>query len=104
MQELTNESHGDENYKDAEFYIGCEQHLVDAEVTAEAAEYAQDTINIASCDIYSGAGDKLFLTIEDNKDLRQMFFDWLNVGTPLCPKQKAFIEALEVRLAKEFDA
>ena len=93
-----------ESHLDAELYIGCEQHLVDAEVSPLAAGHAQDTINSASCDIHSNSGDTIMATLYDSDELSQMFFDWLNVGTPLCDKQRAFIHALEIQLAKDYDA
>ncbi len=93
-----------ESHLDAELYIGCELHLAFAEVTEKAAQHAQDTIFIASSDIYSDSGNEILETMKDSKELSQMFFDWLNVGTPLCDKQRAFIHALEIQLAKDYDA
>ena len=104
MADINNNDAVHESHLDAELYIGCEQHLVDAEVTPEAAQHAQMTLNAASCDIYSDSGDEIFQAMRDSEGLSQMFFDWLNVGTPLCDKQRAFIHALEIQLAKDYDA
>ncbi|MDB4261391.1 hypothetical protein N9878_00850 [bacterium] len=103
MPDINNNDAVHESHLDADLYEGCEQHLVDAEVSPEAANHAQDAINAASCDIYSDSGNEILEALKESPDLTQMFFKWLNVGTPLCERQRNFIAALEIQLAKDFD-
>tara|TARA_R100000541_G_scaffold18894_2_gene28787 strand:+ start:3228 stop:3548 length:321 start_codon:yes stop_codon:yes gene_type:complete len=96
--------HGDEAYNDAVMYTGSEQHLEDAEVTMDAAFHAQETLHAACCDSYNDAASDILRHIESSKDLRDLLFKVLNVGNPKDTNQRELIHALEVKIAKEFDA
>lgn len=101
--ELTNEAHGDENYKDAHMYQGCEEHLVEAGVTADAAEYSQERLYFALCDEASDAACDVLNHIGDCEELRGLLFKVLNVGCPSNTNQRDLIHKLEIKIAKEYD-
>ena len=96
--------HGDETYNDAVIYIGSEQHLADAEVTMDAAFHAQETLHAACCDSHNDAASDILHHIESSKELRDLLFKVLNVGNPKDVNQRELIHALEVKIAREFDA
>ena len=97
-------THGDEAYNDAVMYTGSEQHLEDADVTMDAAFHAQETLHAACCDSHNDAASDILRHIESSKELRHFLFKVLNVGNPRDFNQRELIHALEVKIAKEFDA
>ena len=100
MQELTNESHGDENYKDIVEYDGDLTHLKG--YSTEAASFAQMELQIADGDNNGTSAQGIIDVIDDCPHIRSELFSLIN-NARASGALKRTIERIEQKLAENYD-
>lgn len=100
MIELTNESHGDEKYKDVIEYDGDLTHLKG--YSTEAASFAQMELQIADGDNHGKSAQGIIDVIDDCEFIRAELFHLINNARATGALMRT-IERIEEKLAQNYD-